>query len=84
MTPDSTFIFNVFYFDYVIMFLFIYLFIYLFILFIFYSENLKSGVQSGMIKSKSACEAGIKAFKDINNDVLIRGKIVYAVKESQV
>ena len=60
------------------MFIFYNVIIHLFIYF-FYSENLKSGVQSGMIKSKLACEAGIKAFKDINNDVLIRGKKVYSL-----
>ena len=42
-----------------------------------FSENLKLGVRSGMIKSRSACEVGIKAFKDINMDVLFRGKFLY-------
>ena len=39
-----------------------------------YSENLKMGIKSGMIKSRSACETGIKAFEENNMDVLFKGK----------
>ena len=39
-----------------------------------YRENLKMGIKSGMIKSRSACETGIKAFEENNMDVLFKGK----------
>ena len=32
-------------------------------------ENLKHGIKSGMIKARSACEAGEKAYKDANHDL---------------
>eukprot|EP00111_Clytia_hemisphaerica_P000364 TCONS_00000989-protein len=47
-------------------------------------ENLKMGIKSGMIKSRSACEAGIKAFEENNKDILFAGARKYPIMSRNI